>query len=496
MSNKRCYNLNNTTNELEEPNAINSNYDNDNNHEDNEDDSDYLEDVPYSSAGSIGRSSIGSIPWADDAIKQNQMAWEQVERMLSGEEPLPTEPDLRNEILEWQEKFPQLLGKKIGVEATQNNFAQENYRTMNITRTFPDDLISHLSLNSSSDDELGTPTAKKQLEKSPAHKLTNKADSSNTTYDKLSAKMSLLRVTALPLHLSHRSNTSSINVKLRQHYAKEEREYSAALKSLSLQKISTNIPQSHKSYPNNKQHLSYYTQAKTQPQRYCMPPIINVLESKNRFRDMSSDKSFVQLTHIKSPHHTKSAAIIRQTDFTSPLNGPQKPQRATPTLFISGDVRSKAVPLRQHQALWQKPSIATRINSNFFNNRNTIVLPALDTQRISAQQQRRDSRTSTSTGETSTRTYSLSNSKIGLSPSSSANQNLRPHCIADRFVSKWQQLNTANHLTSTSPGNISKGRSISAAIRPNPRAIAGDGYSELYVPSYTHLGYNKHDSFK
>ncbi|XP_058059733.1 uncharacterized protein LOC131210492 [Anopheles bellator] len=77
--------------------------------DDDDEESDTLTELSRESlTSSQGRSSIGSIPWAEDAIKQNQTEWERIERMFYGEEELPTEPKLREEILEWTAVFPYL----------------------------------------------------------------------------------------------------------------------------------------------------------------------------------------------------------------------------------------------------------------------------------------------------------------------------------------------------------------------------------------------------
>ena len=57
---------------------------------------------------SFDGSSINSIPWAEDVIKQNQEEWNRLERMFYGEEKLPADEKLRNEILEWTGRFPHL----------------------------------------------------------------------------------------------------------------------------------------------------------------------------------------------------------------------------------------------------------------------------------------------------------------------------------------------------------------------------------------------------
>ncbi|XP_011205227.2 uncharacterized protein LOC105227545 [Bactrocera dorsalis] len=468
MSNKRFYNFPEmVSNDLHEENipiSVSNNNNIDEINEDHEDDSEFLQDVPYSSS-SLDRSSIGSIPWADDAIKQNQLDWEQVERMLSSEEALPVEPDLRNEIIEWQTKFPQLLERKQTKEIVEK-IVDDSKANNSLTQNIDDDLISHLSLNSSDDedryDELATPTTTeaRRIETLEGQFLGRKSAISKSYADRLSAKMALLRVTAIPLRPKHRNDS----IKVIRQQTSTDREHSSTSSSLRLRKISTSKPQSimqspallHENTPFDTQH------------HFRMPPILNVLESKRRFRDLASNKSFVQLTQVKAPH-AKSAAIIRQ-----PENNLSIGHTPRATIFTG-----------HHQTVWQKPLIANRVSSNFFNNRNAIILPSLHAKGISAQHQRRNSTTS-STGA-GTRTQSLSNSNVGSSANSSGDFNLRPRNAVDRFVSRWQQIN-AN--TSTSTGTVSTGRSISAAVHHHARGEVG--LRELYVP------YNafKHDGFK
>ncbi|XP_053670219.1 uncharacterized protein LOC128720570 [Anopheles nili] len=83
---------------------------------DDDDDSDTLTELSRESlTSSQDRSSIGSIPWAEDAIKQNQIEWERIDRMFYGEEDLPSDPKLREEIIEWTSVFPflRVTGKSI-----------------------------------------------------------------------------------------------------------------------------------------------------------------------------------------------------------------------------------------------------------------------------------------------------------------------------------------------------------------------------------------------
>lgn len=71
------------------------------------DSEDLLDDYWFTSpSASFDGSSVNSIPWADDVVKQNQELWERVEGMFYGEESLPTNDiKLRNEIIEWTNHF-------------------------------------------------------------------------------------------------------------------------------------------------------------------------------------------------------------------------------------------------------------------------------------------------------------------------------------------------------------------------------------------------------
>lgn len=72
------------------------------------DSEDFFDDYWFlSPSASHDGSSVNSIPWADDVVKQNQELWERVERMFFGEESLPdNDVKLSNEIREWTTHFP------------------------------------------------------------------------------------------------------------------------------------------------------------------------------------------------------------------------------------------------------------------------------------------------------------------------------------------------------------------------------------------------------
>lgn len=65
---------------------------------------------------SFDGSSVNSIPWAEDVVKQNKDTWDRIERWFYGEEPLPADDKLRNEIVEWTTQFPHI--RVVGAQAS------------------------------------------------------------------------------------------------------------------------------------------------------------------------------------------------------------------------------------------------------------------------------------------------------------------------------------------------------------------------------------------
>ncbi|KAH8330237.1 hypothetical protein KR067_000311 [Drosophila pandora] len=227
-------------------------------------DAEFLQEVPYSSS-SIDRSSVGSIPWADDAIKKNLLAWERVERLLSGEDSLEDEkePELRNEIADWQRKFPSLLGRKTRYMRHHSFDSQAREEI---------DSISNLSLNSLDDEEddeaedgFLTPTAERHHQP-----LTR-------PYQRSGQKLVDL--------LDRDLRVTSISVKL----LKRQRSHQ------------TEMPIS-----------ASHTQSSAN--RLRMPPILNVLDTNRRFRGLLNNRSFVQLTQVQQQqqHQAKSAVLTHQ----------------------------------------------------------------------------------------------------------------------------------------------------------------------------------------
>lgn len=88
------------------------------------DSEDFVDDYWFTStSASFDGSSVNSIPWAEDVVKQNQELWERVERMFYGEESLPTtDRKLRSEIVEWTSHFPYLrvAGTSVPVHYSNN----------------------------------------------------------------------------------------------------------------------------------------------------------------------------------------------------------------------------------------------------------------------------------------------------------------------------------------------------------------------------------------
>ncbi|KAL7731106.1 hypothetical protein ACLKA6_014306 [Drosophila palustris] len=234
-------------------------------------DSEFLQDVPYSSS-SIDRSSVGSIPWADDAIKKNKLDWERVDRMLSGEEALPEqEVELRHEIADWQRKFPSLLARKA------KPLKQQSFDNGHSHPTVPDDSaeiesLSDLSLNSlddyderDEDDGFLTPTVDR-----PQAMPSTRHYQRSTQNQRLVAMLDRdLRITSVAL-----------NLRKREHSQKPIQPAPAPT-----------TPQS----------------ATVTRSRLRMPPILNVLDSNRRFRGLLNNRSFVQLTQVQQ--QPKSAAL-------------------------------------------------------------------------------------------------------------------------------------------------------------------------------------------
>lgn len=107
------------------------------------DSDDFIEEYWFRSPNaSFDGSSVNSIPWAEDVVKQNQELWESIERMFYGEQPLPEHDDkLRNEIMEWTKHFPHLriVGKSIQnnqpINDGVNQSTQYDYKSVRTLRS-------------------------------------------------------------------------------------------------------------------------------------------------------------------------------------------------------------------------------------------------------------------------------------------------------------------------------------------------------------------------
>ncbi|XP_065721990.1 uncharacterized protein [Drosophila suzukii] len=249
------------------------------------DDSEFLQDVPYSSS-SIDRSSVGSIPWADDAIKKNLLDWERVERLMSGEDPLAElqEPELRNEIADWHRKFPSLLGRRTR-PLRHHSFDSQTREDI--------DSISNLSLNSLDDED--------DDEEAEDGFLTPKAEEPQQPHHRPYLRPSQKKLVDL---LDRDLRVTSVSVKL--------------LKRQRSQQYQPQLP------------ISATTQSSA---RLRMPPILNVLDTNRRFRGLLNNRSFVQLTQVQQKeqlqhqNQAKSAVLPHQGHRASAWHMPMAANR-------------------------------------------------------------------------------------------------------------------------------------------------------------------------
>ncbi|EDW81540.1 uncharacterized protein Dwil_GK12119 [Drosophila willistoni] len=293
---------------------------------DKDDDLEFLQDVPYSSS-SIDRSSVGSIPWADDAIKKNKLDWDRVERMLSGEEPLPSqEPELSNEIADWQRKFPNIVGGSV------KPLKQSSFDSQRIRDDSGDiDSISNLSLNSLDEDDADedddgflTPTAKRQPQSQQQQQQQPQKyrRSGQNLVDLLDRD---LRITSVSVKLRKRQQTSH-------------------------------------QQPQQQPPLQHVTAA-PHSARLRMPPILNVLDSNRRFRGLLNNRSFVQLTQVQQQQqqlHAKSAALTHAN---------------------SAERRSHYHGAQHYHQPGNRSAWHMIASNRFLNNKNAIVLPSLNLNR-------------------------------------------------------------------------------------------------------------------
>lgn len=117
------------------------------------DSEDFIDDYWFLSPSvSNDGSSVNSIPWAADVVKQNQELWERVERMFFGEESLPdNDVKLSNEIREWTTHFPYF--RVSGVAIPIKSAVTTTTSTTGTTNTIPSDPYFEeiLAIHNSSD---------------------------------------------------------------------------------------------------------------------------------------------------------------------------------------------------------------------------------------------------------------------------------------------------------------------------------------------------------
>lgn len=372
----------------------------------------YLQEIPYTSS-SVDRSSIGSIPWADDAIKLNQLEWERVEKMLNGLEPLTIEEDdLRNEIQDWQSKFPQL-------------FNQTKYKMKNMSSESLDiESLPSLDLTSEEEDDVEdklTLTRDKTREGSSEELLITTTPSIGKPSKEYSSNLCKLlenfTLNSVPLTLKQREST---------------------LKPLNIRKCAS----SSSSYSIRTPPTPLQVPSPTTTSHLHMPPILNVIETRRKFRNLVQNKnaSFVQLTQIQQ---AKSAVVTQDQKIRS--------------RFRAG-----------HRSAWHVPLAANR----FFNNRNSITLPAISSRQQVIHQHTTQPTTTSTSSELGTSNTSYSNSIRGNLLRTNIN------CFTNNVSSKRQLvMGRFSNTTSTQTNTSTSGRSISAAVQ-YPRAT----FNALYLP--------------
>lgn len=394
----------------------------------------YMQEVPYTSS-SVDRSSVSSIPWADDAIKLNQLEWEKIEKMLGGLEPLPAEEDLSHELIDWQQKFPILLK------------SSQNYKM----KTFSSDTLnidSLETLNISSDDE-------------EAYNLDRNRNVATAERTNLGKQYSTEEISTTPTPTQRKFSEESSNLsqlltthslKLIQREPNNKKSYAANEKSAT----STDSYSSPYSLNNAKQTPSPPTPPVRQ--RFKMPPILNVLESSRKFKSLAmnggpnKNTSFVQLTQVQKPLQPQiKSALISHDHIT----------------------KSDRFPAGRHRSAWQLPLAANR----FFNSRNSIILPAITSRRQLGTNQYAHMRPQNSVSTESSSSVSDSTGNARQAP-----QTMRSNLLGSNY-NAYEQGRAANLLSSSSSQMISSstGRSISAAMQ-HPRTTGTTNFSAFYLP--------------
>lgn len=395
--------------------------DDDNLFDNDEDDQDgYLQEVPYTSSSSIDRSSIGSIPWSDEAIKLNQAEWERVEKMLSGQENnnLPTEDeDLRKEIVDWRKKFPQLVGRNLICNMKTLSSDTLELESLNLSSDegdlYVDDnhTLTRDSKQNKEEDLSVTPT--------PTIRKSSEEDNAN-----LCDMLQNFTLTSVPLKLNERDKTQKpFNIRK---CASSSSSYSHSPPT------PVNVP---------------ISQASTATQRLRMPPILNVLESTRKFRSLGrhqANPSFVQLTQVQQ---AKSAVVTQGQ-------------------------KSRSIYHAGHRSAWHVPLAANR----FFNNRNSIILPAISSRQHTMHQYNSQPTTISSSSSglnnitpLSARGHFIRTNADSFKPSSKITTAKRDMMNGSMFsTTASSQTNTSNSL-----------RSISAAVHYQPQRST---FNALYLP--------------
>lgn len=276
----------------------------------------------FSSSSSYDRSSIGSIPWAEDSIKKNQEEWEHIERMFYGEEDLPQQTDLRNEILEWRKAFPHLRinGKKMKISNYNVNFNQ-----ISLFKDFEETIIEH-----------------------PSNEISKNYSNRNVDQTLLAKDLEKnLRISPVPVILRNRTSSSRI-------YNKE---YPKVQEDIKLSDIVTSQPKMqtknfpHFQYPNNIRNNSLITNPSSNSATSLRMPIITNNNSQANY--------FTHSSKINSSNESKSIKLIKSTIILPIIDSfkiSSSSSSSTPTEKSSRSISAATSHRKIHDYSWNSAS--------------------------------------------------------------------------------------------------------------------------------------------
>lgn len=302
---------------------FNKKYNNEDNFDISSDSSDSEDDKEnyYSSSSSV------SIPWAEDAIKNNQQIWERIERIFFDEEELPEDDkELRREILEWKKAFPQLRikGNKIS-----DSLKSESSIPIN-SEDEVDDIILLNPLRKTNFPSNNVNKYKRTLQETTKKPTFRK--STNENLPNLFEKD--LRISSVPMVVNRRKHIEWDNL----HKVKSQYEYAY----INNNKLPNTFPQLHCS-SHNRPNFEIIS---TQPAHY------NKTIQQQNLRHINKSASFIRMPPIFS--------IITPTSATKTfVASHHKPTK----IYLSNNTNSSKPEARSTTVYQQLPAI--NINSNY-----------------------------------------------------------------------------------------------------------------------------------